>query len=434
MQKIFYGTLVLWICIQANLFGVELLSNDRKWTPIKAEILKTDKGFELLRNGKPYFIKGAGAISHYHRISAYGGNSIRTWSTDNAKSILDSAQQHGLTVMLGLPVAAERHGFDYSDEKAVKKQFEKIKADVIKFKGHPALLAWGIGNELNLSYQNPKVWDAINDIALMIKEVDPFHLKTTVLAGVNQKEIDHIKEKVPAIDLLAVNTYGGLAELPERLKACGWNGPYIVTEWGPTGHWEGLITEWGAPVEETSSEKAAVYKNRYRYSVERDKAHCLGSYVFLWGQKQERTPTWYGLLSADGKENHVMDIMQYVWTGVLPENKAPQIYGFVMNGLQAHQNVYLNKNKNYEVTVTASDPDHDEITYRWELLSEATNVGEGGDYERKPETKKMRYSEKGEGKITFTSPKVGGAYRLFVYVHDGKNKIATANIPFFVKQ
>lgn len=425
---------ILWIFLHGHLFGTEQSNTDKPSNPIKTEIKKTNEGFELLRDGKPYFIKGAGAISHYHSISTHGGNSIRTWNTSDAKSVLDSAQQNGLTVMLGLPVVAERHGFDYNDSNAVKEQFEKIKAEVIKYKDHPALLAWGIGNELNLSYQNPKVWDAVNDIAEMIQEIDPYHLVTTVLAGVNPKEIDHIKEKAPAIEVLSINTYSGLSELPEKLKSCGWMGPYIVTEWGPTGHWEGLMTKWNAPVEETSSEKAAVYKNRYYYSVERDQTHCLGSYVFLWGQKQERTPTWYGLFTADGEANHVIDVMQYLWTGTFPDNRAPQVYGFVLDGQKAHQHVYLKPNTSYEAEVSASDPDHDELIYRWEVLPEATDVGEGGDYEKRPETIQINYWDKGNGKIALTSPQTEGAYRLFVYVDDGKNKVATANIPFFVKR
>ena len=40
-----------------------------------------------------------------------------------------------------------------------------MKATVERFKDHPALLVWSIGNEAEASYTNLKLWDAINDIA-----------------------------------------------------------------------------------------------------------------------------------------------------------------------------------------------------------------------------------------------------------------------------
>ncbi len=73
---------------------------------------------------------------------------------------------------MGLDVARERHGFNYDDTAAVKKQLEELGAEVLKYRNHPALLAWGIGNELNLQYKNPKVWDAVNDVSKMIHELD----------------------------------------------------------------------------------------------------------------------------------------------------------------------------------------------------------------------------------------------------------------------
>jgi hypothetical protein len=401
----------------------------------KVEIVKNeaDTSFQLLRNGKPYFVNGAGGGSYVSRIPAAGGNSIRTWSTKDAKQILDSAQKHGLTVLMGLDATPERHGFNYDDTAAVRKQFDRLKQEVIKYKDHPALLAWGIGNELNLFYKNQKVWHAVNDISKMIHELDKNHPTSTVLAGINSYEADYIKQHCTDIDFLGINMYGPLSTLPEHIRKVGYNGPYMVTEWGPTGHWECLTTDWNQPIEETSSEKASVYKMRYEYSIERDKKRCMGSYVFLWGQKQERTPTWYGIFTEKGEESEVVDVMQYLWSGKWPVNKAPHIYSLQLNNKKASQSVYVQPGKSYTINAVASDPDNDVLKYRWELLPEPTKVGEGGDHEDKPQPINNLINSTAKGSGNIKAPLTPGAYRLFVYITDTHNNVATANLPFYVK-
>ena len=403
-------------------------------TPVKTEIIKTDSGYQLLRAGRPYFIKGAGGSAYPGRIAACGGNSIRTWGSRDGQRVLDSARRYGLTVLMGLDVARERHGFNYSDTAAVRAQLERLRAEVIKYKNDPALLAWGIGNELNLEYKNPRVWDAVNQISRMIHEADPNHPTCTVLAGISKELVEQIKTQCTDIDLLAINTYGGLASLPKTVRTCGWTGPYMVTEWGPTGHWESLQTSWNRPVEETSSEKAAVYKSRYEYSIEKDRERCLGSYVFLWGQKQERTPTWYGLFTERGEESEVVDVMQFLWTDSWPANKAPHVYSFQLGRKKAIDNVELQPGSLTEALVVSADPDRDPLSYRWELLAEPGQLSQGGDREDRPQPILNLLSGARDGTIQLKAPDREGAYRLFVYVADGHNKVATANIPFLVRK
>ncbi|MEO6329584.1 MAG: hypothetical protein ABIO55_11655 [Ginsengibacter sp.] len=84
--------------------------------------------------------------------------------------------------------------------------------------------------------------------------------------------------------------------------------------------------------------------------------------------------------------------------------------------------------------VVAADPDNDKLSYRWELLPEPKQVGEGGDFESKPTPVESLIVAAINGKASLKAPNEEGAYRLFVYVTDGNNSVATANIPFYVKR
>ena len=371
--------------VMAAAFAQQLSHTPPASTAVKVEVRQVNGIYQLFRAGQAYFIKGAGGSRYPERIAAYGGNSMRTWDTRSAPEVLQAANAQHLTVMLGLDVARERHGFNYDDPQAVAQQLQAMRAEVLKYKDDPALLIWAIGNELNLSYKNPNVWNAVNDLARMIHATDPNHPATTVLAGVNAPEIALIKARCPDLDLLAVNTYAGLSTIPQQVRESGWTGPYVVGEWGPTGHWECPVTPWKASVEETSTQKAAVYEARYQASVPKDPAHCLGSYVFFWGQKQERTPNWYGLFTEDGQESEVLDVMQHLWSGSWPQNRAPHLTDFLLDGKKPTDNIYVRPGAAYPVRATVTDPDRDPLTYRWELLPETTDLSQGGDHETRPQ-------------------------------------------------
>jgi hypothetical protein len=405
--------------------------------PAKVTLTNTEGKFQLLVNGKPFYIKGAGLeFGNIAAVAKHNGNSFRTWRTENGKhsgkEILDEAQKNGLMVTMGIEVERERHGFDYNDSIAVKKQLERIKGEVMALKDHPALMIWGIGNELNLRYTNPKVWDAVNDISKMIHEVDPNHLTTTMLAGISQNEVTLIKEKCPDIDILSVQMYGDLPNLPKLIREFGWEGPYMVTEWGATGHWEVPTTTWKAPIEENSTLKAANYLKRYKGGIEADSLQCIGSYVFLWGNKQERTPTWYGVYLEDGKETESVDVMHFVWNNKWPENRTPQIVTYTINGKTAYDNVIMEAGKPYTASLKISDFENDPIKYSWEILPESVDLGDGGDLEVRPKSVAIDIVNQKDGELLFKAP-TAGMYRLFVYADDGNGHAATANIPFMVK-
>ena len=401
--------------------------------PVKVEVIKIGNSYKLIRNGQPYYIKGAGGSSKLAELARRGGNSIRTWSTHRAQAVLDSAQKYNLTVMMGLPVELERHGFDYNDEKAVSEQLKRLKNEIEKYKDYPALLAWGIGNELNLRYTNKKVWDAVNDMAAMIHKVDPNHPATTMLAGIGKEEVDYIKEHCRNIDFLCVQMYADVINVRERVAQAGWNGPYAITEWGATGHWEVARTDWGAAVEQSSTERAEVVKERFEKAIKLDTTQCLGSYVFLWGQKQERTPTWYGLFTEKGEIMESIDVMQYLWTGKWPENRVPQIFDINLNGKTRYDNIRLTAGEQATLTFRTQDYENDPLTVNAEILHESTDLGDGGDYESRPESLKNLITNSQQDRIVFNTPSKKGAYRIFVYIRDGQNHAATANVPFFVE-
>lgn len=399
---------------------------------IKVEIAERDGGWTLLRDGKPYEVKGAGGQSHLDDLVEVGGNSIRTWSLEKAQEYLDEAHKRGLTVVMGLWVQHERHGFDYNDQAAVAKQLDYFTRKVREFKDHPALLMWGVGNEVDLFYTNHMVWNAVQDIAAMIHREDPNHPTTTITAGLHRQEVELVTKMAPDIDIFGVNTYSGLKHALDSIDDYGWDGPFLIAEWGPNGHWEVDKMPWGAPIEQSSSSKAQSYADRYRLIL--NAPNCVGSYVFLWGQKQETTSTWYGLFTYDGNQTEPIDELHKAWKKSDEQNHSPQIkdFGLFEQDQPVKQN-FLIEGKSYQAFAKFHDPDGDKLRISWSIVSESTDTKAGGDVESTPPAIPGLIQKRGSDGITFKAPQNEGAYRLYINARDGKGKTGYVNIPFYVK-
>jgi len=398
--------------------------------PITVELEHTNDGWRLLRGGEPYRVDGAGGLEQLELLAACGGNSIRTWGVgDETLALLDAAHEQGITVTLGIWIEHERHGFDYSDFESVARQFEMVREAVLAYKDHPAVLMWGIGNEME-GYEegsDPAIWSHIEACAALVKRLDPNHPTMTVIAEIGGRKVEAIHRLCPSIDIIGINSYGGAASVPERYAAFEPTKPYIVTEFGPLGPWELGRTGFGAVEEATSTQKAQMYRNSYE-AIDADRVNGLGSYAFLWGSKVESTPTWFGMLLADGSKTNTVDVMSVCWSGQAPEDLCPVIEPLAL----AEGYATTDPGATVRVELSATDPECGELTTEWTFMADAMNYVTGGDEIAEPPTYPELIISSDINGCEIVLPDRPGVYRLAVVVKDEAGNAATANIPLHV--
>ena len=399
--------------------------------------------------GEPIYLQGAvvgdatalpnapsGVQNPIAALHKAGANAARVGSD---REILDSLNAYGMLGVVDLILRGERDGMDWDDDAMVKAQDEEALATVRELKDHPAIVMWVLGNEIDYipPYQpyNPRIWQRLNTLAAAIKEIDPNHLVLTIIGNSYfDTKIKELARQGTSFDLLGLNAYGALAETTAILRE-DWPRPYIVTEWGATGHWEVPRTLWEAPIEESSSEKAVAIDDRYRRVIRADTANCLGSFVFYWSEKQETTHTWYGLFTEQ-KRTQAIDVMEQHWRGRLPANLAPTVVSFALNGTPDKEGQVLRPGEEQTAHIRVLDIDSDSLYYSWDVRPEVVIPAE--NYAGRKESRSPVLTDlilaNGNAQVRFLSPEREGAYRLFVSVHDDEGSIAYANFPFYVSQ
>jgi hypothetical protein len=396
--------------------------------PAAVKVVHHGQRWQLLRAEKPYFIRGASGGGPKAMLARCGGNSFRTWGVgaDTLRE-LDEAQRCGLSVALGCWLGHKDQGFRYDDPRAVRRQAEDVRGAVLKYKDHPAVLLWALGNEMERNDDTPRLWRAVEELAKMVHQLDPNHPTMTVVAEIGGDKVRNIHRYCPDIDVIGINSYGGGASLAGRYRKAGGTKPFIITEFGPPGTWEIRRNAFGAAAEPTSTEKARCYRETYEKSVLGAPDLCLGSYAFTWGWKNEATPTWFGMLLPPRNRLAAVDTMQELWTGSKPADPCPVIVRLALTSKDR-----VAGGGKVRAVVEARDPRGATLKIHWTLLGEhsrydAQDLGTdaAGPF---PET----IVSNGRPAVTVTMPKSGGVYRLYCVIRSGRGGAAVGNLPIQV--
>ena len=223
----------------------------------QTSVKKVNDRWVLLVDQKPFDIKGVtfgyndaeNYDSYFKDLKFLGVNTIRTWGTDeNTPKLLDAAEKYGIKVMVGIWMRHGRPGmegddsFDYlTDTKGMEVMYNNAIETVETFKNHPAVLTWGIGNEVYLNIATDKeklVYSKLLErICSEMKLLDPNHPITSVEAWTFG--LAWWETYVPSIDIYGLNSYGaGVGFLQDELNKRNIDKPYVITEFGVTGEWD----------------------------------------------------------------------------------------------------------------------------------------------------------------------------------------------------
>lgn len=310
----------------------------------RTAIVKAGEGWRLEVDGQPYVAKGVtfsgtGGPANFdtdcERLSAQGVNTLRTWGTgEETAALLDAAHKHGLRVLVGLWMRPGRAGmenddaFDYArDAKGREAQLQATLAQVRRFKGHPAVLAWGLGNEviLNSPDEPAKVAYArfLEKVARAVKKTDPGHPVLSVDAWT--LGVPYWEKYVPSLDAYGLNVYGrGIHALPEAVKQAGGRRPWFITEFGAQGEWEVPKDARGVPQEPGDTEKYDVIVDGWLNALapQVQAGRCLGLFVFNYSSAFDHTGLWLGMLSGTAMRP-AWHAVREAYTGTKPAPALP---------------------------------------------------------------------------------------------------------------
>jgi GT2 family glycosyltransferase len=164
-------------------------------------------------------------------MAAHGVNSLRTYTVP-PRWLLDAAARHGLHVLVGIPV--ERHIGYLTDRKGAPDTSRLVRSGVAACAGHPAVLAYAIGNEIPAAtarwHGAGRVERFLEGLFRAAKAEDPSGLVTYV----NYPSTEYLQ--LPFLDFVSFNVFlesrAPLAAYLARLHHVAGERPLLLTEVG----------------------------------------------------------------------------------------------------------------------------------------------------------------------------------------------------------
>jgi hypothetical protein len=240
----------------------------------------------------------------------------------------------------GRPGAEGDDSFDWvNDEAGKQKQMDAALTVVAKYKDHPAVLCWGIGNEvtLNIATEPEKVAYAkyLQKICVEVKKLDPKHPVASVSAWTTDWQ--YWRDYVPAIDLYGANVYGySVYALPGELKRLNITKPFFLGEFGAMGEWEAKADANDVKGEPSDKEKYEIFANAWTGVKEKSGPQFIGGFMFNFGDELNFAGEWLNFFCGDAFRPSYWGARK-AFTGKDPVNYPPAIETFIIRDpLAAH--------------------------------------------------------------------------------------------------
>lgn len=310
----------------------------------------TVSGRGLYVDGQPFFVKGVGYqpipvgytkdyqwwlypeiyLRDLALMKEMGVNTVRLWGSlpEEGEAFLDACEFYGIKVIMGY-YPPDKGWSDATIRETRKQEFLSI---VERWKDHPAILMWAVGNEHNYRVDDKAGWYSfVEECAKAALEMDPSHPVTTPNGDIC--DVQTYDSVVAHLSLWGANSYRGssFGSLFSDFESYS-SKPLLITEFGVDAVNNEQLDEDGQAyydvllweeIESNSFEKGGV---------------CVGGIVMEWVDEWWKAglPSRHdfgGLTGNDPRDSY----MNEEWWGIVDIDRNPRKVYYQLQNLWGKQ-------------------------------------------------------------------------------------------------